>query len=499
MRSVRLIIFIFLITKASQAQFSGLNWAFGHQAAMNFSGGTPIPDSSAVISRGSSASITDSANQLLFYCAYDTAVLWANAKGIKIYNRNHQVMPGGSNMGAGGWYQEIVILPKPDSANIFYVFYIGVTDYYGLYYARVDMSLNGGLGAVVQKDIPLQYFNMVDCLTAIKHGNGRDWWLIFRRSSFPSGANNEFYIYMISTSGISSLIMQNVGSLNATNGGRLTFSSNGNKMLFCNFMNLIELYDFDRCTGIISNPITIFPQATSPPYYYFAFCEFSPSGNLIYISAFTDTSYIFQFDLTASNILSTMDIIWSTTYPRFTAGKVKRSMDGKIYFSSTYYNGLQFPYPYPDTVFNFINMNLGVVNNPDGLGSAAAAFIPYSYYLGGKRKYAGLPNNPDYHLGPKIGSGCDTLTALNEHSQNIVISSLWPNPNNGEFTVNYFLPNGKRGVLEVFGSTGQKVYQMALPNHTYNQDVDIKSFPSGIYVLRIQSGDKSLIKKFLKL
>jgi hypothetical protein len=28
----------------------------------------------------------------------------------------------------------------------------------------------------------LQSFEQVDCLNAVKHGNGRDWWVLFRKA-----------------------------------------------------------------------------------------------------------------------------------------------------------------------------------------------------------------------------------------------------------------------------------------------------------------------------
>lgn len=58
-------------------------------------------------------------------------------------------------------------------------------------------------------------------------------------------------------------------------------------------------------------------------------------------------------------------------------------------------------------------MNLSVINSPD-LPGAACDFQPYSFYLGGKRTYWGLPNNPDYDLGPLVGSPCDTLVGTTE-------------------------------------------------------------------------------------
>lgn len=34
----------------------------------------------------------------------------------------------------------------------------------------------------------------------------------------------------------------------------------------------------------------------------------------------------------------------------------------------------------------------------------------FNFYLGGKRTYWGLPNNPHYEIGALWGSSCDTLT-----------------------------------------------------------------------------------------
>ncbi|MBK8875551.1 MAG: hypothetical protein IPN13_17190 [Bacteroidetes bacterium] len=72
--------------------------------------------------------------------------------------------------------------------------------------------------------------------------------------------NNEWYIYLISTNGISALPIQNVGSMNSTNNGSLYFESTGNKMVFINGISLIELYDFNRCTGEVTNAVTVEQQ-----------------------------------------------------------------------------------------------------------------------------------------------------------------------------------------------------------------------------------------------
>ena len=73
-------------------------------------------------------------------------------------------------------------------------------------------------------------------------------------------------------------------------------------------------------------------------------------------------------------------------------------------------------YPYDSTDYYPENMSLSVINQPDQRGGAAACdFQPYSFYLGGKRTYWGLPNNPNYDLGPLAGS---PATRSKPHSRN---------------------------------------------------------------------------------
>ena len=89
-----------------------------------------------------------------------------------------------------------------------------------------------------------------------QHGNGRDWWVIVRKSPvpIPTNDNNSWYSFLISPMGITAMPIQNVGTLNGTNSARLNINSAGNKIAFVNAISLIELYNFDRCTGLIQQP-----------------------------------------------------------------------------------------------------------------------------------------------------------------------------------------------------------------------------------------------------
>ncbi|MBL0341520.1 MAG: hypothetical protein IPP71_11600 [Bacteroidetes bacterium] len=48
--------------------------------------------------------------------------------------------------------------------------------------------------------------------------------------------------------------------------------------------------------------------------------------------------------------MATADTIWSTSYPQYTGGDLKRGPDGKIYFSCAYDNQIVFNIPLPDSI-----------------------------------------------------------------------------------------------------------------------------------------------------
>ncbi|MBL0339588.1 MAG: hypothetical protein IPP71_00960 [Bacteroidetes bacterium] len=239
LRLVIVSLIILLSCNFLQAQRGNI-WCFGDSAALDFNNlSGSVATNSSVVSRGSCVSIADTSGDLLFYGNAD-----GNSGGFfsgLIWNRNHDVMMGGDSVAGSGWYQEMVIVPNPSDDSSYYVFSIGVTFQFGLMYSIVDMRGDGGLGAVTQKNVQLLNFLMVDCILAVKHGNGRDWWIIVRKSPvpFPGNDNNSWYSYLISPTGITVMPTQNVGTLNGTNTGRLSINSVGNKnrICECNFVD----------------------------------------------------------------------------------------------------------------------------------------------------------------------------------------------------------------------------------------------------------------------
>ena len=136
------------------------------------------------------AGVCDTAGNLLFY-----------TNGIGVYDRLHGLMPGSDTLNPGYisdqfYYigypltQGVLILPQPRNDSLYYIFHQKrfpptdeITTSYvdGLYYTIINMNMNGGLGGVAEKRIlALSDTLSTGELTAVKHANGVDWWLLVR-------------------------------------------------------------------------------------------------------------------------------------------------------------------------------------------------------------------------------------------------------------------------------------------------------------------------------
>ncbi|MBK7391224.1 MAG: T9SS type A sorting domain-containing protein [Bacteroidetes bacterium] len=283
--------------------------------------------------------------------------------------------------------------------------------------------------------------------------------------------------------------------------GQLKFNREGNKVAFCSYKGTLELFDFDRCSGTISNPELIYLENNSGPWPSRFSCEFSSNSEYLYVSNFPDSSFIYQYDLNASNIALSETLIWyiPKEIQRNSGGQLKLAPDNKIYFSSVYYNGF-FPYPYPDTVYNMYNMNLGVINSPDSLG-AACDFQPYSFYLGGKRTYWGLPNNPDFDLGSILGSPCDTLVGIAPPLINILDAEILVYYDIGwqaAFINGHHLKGTKQN-LKVYDISGKIIFEEngKLNPPYYTKNLNCTGWAKGMYVVIFETDKEKLTKKFV--
>jgi len=358
-----MIVLIILGSKIGHAQnfYQNQHWYFGNNCALDFSSGSPVNvNGSALATQEGCASISDSAGNLLLY-----------TNGVSVWNRNNAQMPNGYGLfGNISTTQSALIVPKPGSTTIYYIFTADAfMGYHGICYSEVNMSINIGLGDVTIKNIQL-LSQACEKLVAVRHCNGIDYWVI------THGYNDDsYYCYLVSIAGIANPVVNNVGTYISGNDyvGYLKASPNTKKLANALFgSNKIELYDFDNSTGIISNPIDIIQFAG----YYNYGLTFSSDSKKLYTSGDIFNDVIYQYDISSNNQATILASQYTVATFSVVAGALQLGPDNKIYISkdNTHY--------------------LDAIDSPNVIG-AGCTFIHNAVSVGNNLCQGGLPNNID--------------------------------------------------------------------------------------------------------
>jgi len=301
------------------------NWTFGENAGLNFNSGYPLPlGASQLNTTEGCASMSDNSGNLIIY-----------TDGSTVWNKNHDIMTNGLDLlGNDSSTQSAIIIPKPNSDTIYYIFTVDDrAGSNGLRFSEVDLSLSGGLGAVTANKNILLESPITEKLTAVEASNGEDIWVISHRWE-----SNEFVSYLVSDLGVSTTPVVSLigtcygGDINQTI-GYLKASPNREKVAsVVSYVSQVEVFDFNALTGQLTNPVYIPNLSTNNPGFYG--CEFSPDSQLLYVSELnydTNLSFIHQYNLglnSASSIIAS-DIIVGQRTGSF--GALQQALDGKIY------------------------------------------------------------------------------------------------------------------------------------------------------------------------
>lgn len=374
---------------------------------------------------GSNSSVCDSSGKLMFYSngmqiysglsrviIEDTIAYGLNWEGRKIENSKGELVLIGS-----AFIQSALILPMPGKELIYNLFYLlydksspNVGDFHTRYFyrAEIDMSPSSGPGKIFFKDkiIISDSLFVADSmattgLTACRHANGRDWWLVL-----PAKYHNRFYTYLIDPIGVHFHGIQESGDRFDMGVGQVCFSPDGRKLAansaynFGNNGSKIIIFDFDRCAGKITNPRSQFIPAG---YGVSNGVAFSPDSRYLYAS---NDNWIYQYDMYNPDIIGSRQTIatydgYEYIYPQtvsgdaVTLGWLGLAPDGRIYVSSG----------------SSSNRKMGVINYPnekDGKYDMRQHSLHITTSYGRT-----MPNYPNYRLGPLDQSSCDTLSLNN--------------------------------------------------------------------------------------
>ncbi|MDQ3141642.1 MAG: PKD domain-containing protein [Bacteroidota bacterium] len=362
---------------------------------MDFSLNTPIIKYFNIPTELSeNASICDSSGKLAFY-----------TNGCEIYNFDHQIINNGDSLNPGITYNDYcrydgpsryptrsleIILPELN-LNMFFLFHIGDNDNARpakIYQTKIH-NFNTNEYSVIEKNYQIGALKINEGIQAIRHGNGRDWWILMHESE-----TNRFIKYLLSPHELKGPMIQVIGNQWTRQywTAQAAFSQNGLWYSIISEYNGVNLFRFDRCTGRLSKYLSLNHPPDDHRFYPRGVC-FSPNSKYLYVSAGYS---IYQYDLTMPDIpnsymlIDTIDnfilpYIFPTSFYQLVHGP-----DNKIYGNTS----------------NETNV-LHVIHHPDKKGKECGLkqhdiLLPSTYFQS-------MPIFPHFRVYDWEDSPCDTL------------------------------------------------------------------------------------------
>jgi gliding motility-associated-like protein len=366
-------------------------WHFGFGYGLDFNSGEAVQITGAMSTFEGCTAYCDSSGSLLFYSNGGGRIPASGQDPGHIWNRNHEVMYDMQGLEGGGMSaaQSSVIIPAPGEPNVYYLFTIDEIEHYvdatpeilalqpngrGFRYFKVDMTLNNGLGDVVEADIPVHDYSF-EGLCAIRHANESDYWILINQDTTGIG------VYSVTSEGVAlSSVFETDTPLTGTIKAS-PISGNSEPLFYAAYSKVVTsgglLFDFDLSTGVLSDPEQL-PAVGSEA------VEFSHNSQYLYATSSglgTGTQQLVRYNLASAieqgvSVASTQEVIADD----ITAFYMQMAPDMKIYY--TWLN-------------SSFQTSIGVINcaNSDSPTVTSEAF---SYSGGEGELFFSLPNFPSW-------------------------------------------------------------------------------------------------------
>lgn len=486
-----LVLLLFSFSVSGQNYYDN-NWLLsgGNGAAIiNFSRGFPkiTTDTFPIIFEGASASISNIDGEIQFY-----------TNGCSIYNAQNLLIENGDNINPGfvndNWCDEFsgypnvkqstLIVPWPQKIGQYLILHQTVelydepTDQLSFVEkflsTTVDMSANGGLGKVVDKNtlVDLRLYE-AGGQALNRHANGIDWWLVS-----PLRDTNQYAVYLIDSAGIELESIQTIGNTDSRRtrgGGQSIFNPFGDKFMRYVSVSGLQIFDFDRSTGELSNFEFVEMPAEYHPDIGFGGMGVSPNGRFAYVSTFLK---VHQYDLTASDIAASRVLV---------AELIDRDSSSDLPSSWNFQLG-------PDCkLYNYDNSGskFHIIHSPNEKGLACDyrqedLVLPYPFFRD-------QPYFPNSRLGPlgNEGSPCAEPLIVSNRDPEVMHANyltVYPNPSAGDLRIslNEALPHtdARWTLFDVRGNTIRTVQ----PQGNEPLTVQLAGLPAGMYFWRLSSG-----------
>ncbi|MFZ1705455.1 MAG: PKD domain-containing protein [Saprospiraceae bacterium] len=354
--------------------------------------------------------------------------------------------------------QRLLILPMDTSFyTIFNTYDYCSKDIFKVSFNRFGFPLSRPEGVLFEKDSSILQGKFSLNIYAVRHGNGRDWWIIQLDEN-----NISYHQFLLSESGIENIgVMELPSNAFPRGNGQVVISPDGKKFAFATIGGSIQnvnghvvLFEFDRCTGEAEFvDEKIFPKINS----FGPGVIFSSDSRFLYMS---EGFKIFQYDTYVENVFLTETII--AEYDGFFYQPTPNDLeyDANFHFMGLAPDGRIYITPSSTT-----NRHLGVINFPNQKGLDCdmrqhPIELPTKFFRT-------MPNFPHFRLGPDDGSPCDTL-GLDNHP----VAKFRYEPDSSDYKkirftdLSYFRPETWRWD---FGD-GSPTVSERYPFHTYAQN-----------------------------
>ena len=418
MKKITFFLLIFVLAYAkTYSQKEAYNWNFGIGAALTFNTSDIEPvfvPNSKLSNWEGCTTMSDENGNLLFY-----------SNGSSIWNKENNIMDNGSGLhGNNSATHSCVSFKKPGSTNQYYIFTVDAVESqrFGFNYSIIDISLNGGLGKVIQKNINV-HPKPVEKLLVIPHSNQIDYWVIVHLWE-----NNEYLAYLVDNNGVNSTPVVSHGTILSprSTGHAIKASQDGKKIASAHsFAKVIELYDFDATTGKMTLTHNLQHEYFDWPYGV----EFSPDKTRLYASLFSPCRLV-QLDLTQNSenaIVNSMVELGYHKTATFYYGSLQMAPNGKMYVAK---DG---------------TTTLGVIKKPNELGFDCEYLDIGFNLLNGSKSGLGLPTFVQTFINPQI--------FCIPKGEELIPNGSFDNDFDGFYSQYYFIKNPPMGMNGAFTIT----------------------------------------------
>lgn len=333
------------------------------------------------------------------------------------------------------------------------------------------------------------------------------------KMEFPSGGYNYFQGNFIKIHNDVPLTIK-TSRLYVGAGGRVTFT-------------VADLASYDSCTGsysyfpISSNTIDVYPTTPTPSRVASSVNTASDTGavfllnlpiptpgNHVIIVVAEDSAFLFRNNNISSNPypLGIPGLLTITGNSAINTTKCKDT----AFYQKYYY----FLYDTRVTLNKCASPRVPVVAiTPTPVVITRAGILLKSNYTSGNQWYyhdsllVGHTAQTDSLRGPgnykdvvSDSVGCQLVSSEYIYTPgNDIGLVVGPNPNTGNFTVQFYLAQTANTSLRVLNITGQKLYESEAPNFkgSYNQTIHLGAVSAGMYVVQLEVGSKKYIQKIM--